>query len=130
MRNSALKLFRVSPDRQPINQTIVQALAANIYTNIETMINWYRAALTWSSPFVQQAKDAWFGVEPPAIEIPTLLIFGTADEALGVAGTNSTERYVHDLTLILLEGVSHWTQLDAPELVSQTITEWLDAKGV
>ena len=59
------------------------------------------------------------------IEVPTLMIWGEADTALGKELTYGTQRLVTDLTVRYLPGVSHWVQQEAPELVNEQIETWL-----
>ena len=80
------------------------------------MLNWYRA----------------LRVEPPStaalartIEVPTLLIWGEQDVALDLICLDGTGRYVRDLRLRRLPGVSHWVQQDAPALVNRLLEEFL-----
>lgn len=78
------------------------------------MLNWYRAAR-----FIEQ-KVAY-----PMVEVPTLLIWGEEDSALGKELTYGTDELVRDLTLRYLPGVSHWVQQEAPEQVNAILEEWL-----
>ena len=82
---------------------------------ITAMLNWYRAA------------GRHFGALGTAavIETPTLLIWGEEDTALGKETTVGTERYVKDLTVRYLPGVSHWVQQEAPEAVNEILATWL-----
>jgi pimeloyl-ACP methyl ester carboxylesterase len=64
------------------------------------------------------------------IEIPTLLLWGEEDRALGIETTYGTERHVADLTLRYLPGVSHWVQQEAPEAVNAMLEAWLEGKPV
>ncbi len=80
------------------------------------MINWYRAA----------ARHPDFMREPWArIEIPTLVIWGEADAALGLETLEGTEAHVADLQIKRLPGVSHWVQQEAPEAVNALLVDWL-----
>ena len=63
--------------------------------------------------------------EPGTVDVPTLMIWGLEDSALGKATTDGTDRYVRDLTLRYLPGVSHWVQQEAPEKVNAMIEAWL-----
>ncbi len=80
------------------------------------MLNWYRAAR------YQDRKE-----EYPQVEVPTLMIWGEEDSALGKELTLGTEKYAPDFTLRYLPGVSHWVQQEAPEQVNEILEEWLRA---
>lgn len=81
------------------------------------MLNWYRAAPN------SMRKQLKLGV--PVIQTPTLMIWGEDDTALGKETTYGTDRYVADLKLCYLPGVSHWVQQDAPERVNELMEAWL-----
>lgn len=82
------------------------------------MINWYRAALQIGG----RMRGPW-----PVIETPTLIVWGEADKALGVELLDGTDRYVRDLTIERLPGVSHWVQQEAPQKVNPILESWLRA---
>jgi pimeloyl-ACP methyl ester carboxylesterase len=85
------------------------------------MINWYRAA---GRSFREMSEPA------PPIEVPTLMVWGEEDGALGKELTFGTDRYVKDLTLRYLPRVSHWVQQEAPERVNEIWGAWLDGGDV
>ena len=58
-------------------------------------------------------------------DVPTLVVWGEEDVALDLICLDGTERYVRDLTLRRLPGVSHWVQQDAPEAVNGMLREFL-----
>lgn len=69
------------------------------------MLNWYRAA----GRDIDAATDL-----DAVIETPTLVVWGEDDIALGLSCLTGTERYVSDLRIELLPGVSHFSPEDAP----------------
>ncbi len=79
------------------------------------MLNWYRAIrLTTGTP------------DPAArITVPTLMIWGEDDVALDLATLDGTERYVAELSLHRLPGISHWVQQHAPDAVNRLLREYL-----
>lgn len=64
------------------------------------------------------------------IRVPTLMIWGEADTALGVELTEGYDGLVDDLTLLRLPGVSHWVQQEAPDAVNAALAKWLAEKGL
>lgn len=64
------------------------------------------------------------------IETPTLLIWGEEDIALCKETTYGTEKWVPNLTLRYLPGVSHWVQQEAPEAVNAMLDAFLTGKAV
>ena len=80
------------------------------------MLNWYRAA----------GRDALVARDLGApVDTPTLVIWGEEDVALGLPCLDGTERYVRDLRIERLPGISHWAQEDAPQEVNRLLGEFL-----
>jgi pimeloyl-ACP methyl ester carboxylesterase len=80
------------------------------------MLNWYRAIRRPGSRTLNLAQ---------VIDVPTLVVWGERDVALDPICLNGTERYVRDLTVKRLPGVSHWVQQDAPQVVNELLREFL-----
>jgi pimeloyl-ACP methyl ester carboxylesterase len=85
---------------------------------LTAMINWYRAAA--------RIRRQGERTPTPRITIPTLMLWGEEDVALGKETTYGTREYVSDLQLHYLPGVSHWVQQDAPERVNEELRRFLD----
>ena len=60
------------------------------------------------------------------IDVPTLMIWGECDRALGLELTEGYGPYVADLTLRRLPNVSHWVQQEAPDAVNAALGAWLE----
>jgi pimeloyl-ACP methyl ester carboxylesterase len=90
---------------------------------IRAMLAWYRAA-------ARGGMAAQLRLGLPKIEVPTLMIWGEADVALRKETTYGTHRYVDDLRLQYLPGVSHWVQQDAPERVNELLARFLAEPSV
>jgi pimeloyl-ACP methyl ester carboxylesterase len=85
---------------------------------LTAMLNWYRAAARGG--MVRQVKLGF-----PTIEVPTLMLWGERDAALGKETTYGTHRYVSDLRIHYIPGASHWVQQDAPERVNEELVRFL-----
>lgn len=83
------------------------------------MLNYYRAA------FRRWPTRAQMTRLERILDVPTLMIWGERDSALGKELTYGTERLVRDFTLHYLPDVSHWVQQEAPERVNALIEAWL-----
>ena len=79
------------------------------------MLNWYRAMRL---PSGVSRLDAM-------IEVPTLVIWGEDDVALDLICLDGTERYVRDLRIERLPGISHWVQQHAPDQVNALLRDFL-----
>ena len=60
------------------------------------------------------------------LEVPTLMIWGEKDTALGKELTYGTEAYVRDFQIKYIPDCSHWVQQEKPELVNQYMREFLN----
>jgi pimeloyl-ACP methyl ester carboxylesterase len=59
------------------------------------------------------------------LEVPTLMIWGEKDTALGKELSYGTEAYVKDFQIKYIANCSHWVQQEQPQLVNQYIREFL-----
>lgn len=84
---------------------------------MRAMVNWYRAAA--------RHRDRMKVGNGGRVEVPTLIVWGEEDSALGLETLDGTERFVPDLTIRRLPRVSHWVQQEAPEAVNAILEEWL-----
>ncbi len=82
------------------------------------MLAWYRAAARGG-----MAAQLSGGIA--TIDVPTLLLWGEEDVALGKETTYGTDRYVSDLQVQYLPGASHWVQQDAPDRVNERLAAFL-----
>ncbi|ODR82048.1 epoxide hydrolase [Haladaptatus sp. W1] len=86
-------------------------------------INYYRALFRQSVPtqlrsLVGGSNDSF------DVRVPTMLIWGTEDFALGNELTEGLDRWIPDLRIERLPGASHWVQNDRPERVSDLLVEF------
>lgn len=83
---------------------------------LEAMINWYRAA---GRQMLDSGGPSATSVQ--SIRVPTRIIWGANDKALGRSLIEPSARRVEDVEVDLVEGASHWVQRDAPGRVN----DWL-----
>ncbi len=81
-------------------------------------LNYYRAVARYPGELRK-------GLRP--ILAPTLLIWGERDRYLGIRLTEGLQRWVPNLRLARLPGVSHWAQNDNPEQVNRLMLDFLRA---
>ena len=91
---------------------------------LTAMINYYRAN---ASPRALSQSPVNPGTP---IQVPTLLLWGERDTALGKELTIGTERYVRDLTLRYLPDASHWVQQEASAHVNEMMGAFLEGRTV
>jgi len=85
------------------------------------MLNYYRAnALRLAGP----------ETTAPAIDTPTLLIWGEDDAYLSPVLAEGNGEFVRQLTVKRLAGVSHWVSQDAPAEVNRAIADWAQEQGL
>jgi pimeloyl-ACP methyl ester carboxylesterase len=114
----------IDKSRFPDEVLEVYRAAAREPGAIRAMLNYYRG-ITRGGGARRQQKLGF-----PIIEVPTLMLWGEVDVALGLELVNGTEKYVRDLTLRTLPNVSHWVQQEAPETVNRMLTSWLRGDDV
>ena len=84
---------------------------------LTAMINYYRA--NFKIPPDNLAKD-W-----EILDIPTLMIWGEEDTALGKELTYGTDDYVKNFQLKYIPDCSHWVQQEQPTLVNKYMRDFL-----
>lgn len=82
---------------------------------LTAMLNYYR------NIFQQKIFNVDWGI----LSVPTLMIWGENDTALGKELTYGTAAYLRDFQLKYIPNCSHWVQQEKPELVNQYIREYL-----
>lgn len=82
-------------------------------------LNYYRANLS--------RENAWAGLRiDDKVAVPTALLWGDQDPALGRAQAEGTSRYVSgSFRLEKLEGAGHWLQFERPDEVASSLTQVL-----
>jgi epoxide hydrolase 4 len=118
----AFRGMAVDKSRFPEEVTRVYQESASQPGALTAMLNYYRALLRNLSANRKRGT--------PPIKVPTLMLWGEVDAALGKELTYGTDRYVGDLTLRYLPNVSHWVQQEAPETVNQMLQAWLTGEPV
>lgn len=82
---------------------------------LTAMLNYYR------NIFQQRMISQDWSV----LEVPTLIIWGENDTALGKELTHGTEAYVKHLRIKYIPSCSHWVQQEQPQLVNRYMREFL-----
>ena len=85
------------------------------------MLNYYRANVP------RLTRDV---PDRTPIECPTLQLWGERDIYLSPLLASRNERFVTNLTVHRLPGMSHWIQQDAPEEVNRLISDWACEQGL
>jgi len=111
--------YDMAVDKSRFPDEVLQHYADNarIPGAMTAMVNYYRAAF--------RNRAAMEAGPWPVIETPTLIVWGEEDSALGLELLPGHERFVRDLTVERLPGVSHWVQQEAPEKVNAILKDWL-----
>lgn len=84
---------------------------------LKAMINYYRANF---NIFPHNSPQDW-GI----LDIPTLMIWGEEDAALGKELTYGTGSYVKNLQFKYIPNCSHWVQQEQPALINQYMRDFL-----
>ncbi|MBE9178752.1 alpha/beta hydrolase [Oculatella sp. LEGE 06141] len=86
---------------------------------LTAMLNYYR------NVFQQGLTRTDWGI----LQVPTLMIWGEDDTALGTELTYGTDAYVEDLRICYIPNCSHWVQQERPDLVNQYMRQFLAQAG-
>ncbi len=65
----------------------------------------------------------------PRIKAPTLLVWGSGDDAVPVAHARKMESLIPDAGLVLFEGAGHFAYLDEPDRFCRIAHHFLEATG-
>ncbi len=82
---------------------------------ITAMLNYYRNIF----------QQRLFNKNWSLLEVPTLMIWGEEDTALGKELTYGTQDYVRNLQIKFIPNSGHWVQQERPELVTEYMREFL-----
>jgi epoxide hydrolase 4 len=83
------------------------------------------AALNYYRVLVQQGSRGMFRGTGMRVTMPTLMIWGEQDTALGKELTYGTGRFVRDLRIHYIPNCSHWVQQERPDEVNAAIVGFL-----
>ena len=111
-----LLLSIVSPNDEAVKDLYAEAFGKSSFA---AMMAYYRN----NYPRPPYEEDASPVVKLP---MPVLQFHGLDDTALLAAGLDGTHQWIEkDYTLVTVPGAGHWVHHDAPELVSNTMKDWL-----
>lgn len=81
-------------------------------------VNWYRN-IDANAAHYAEYLDA-------PIEQPTLMIAADSDPVLPLSLTRGMDRWVSNLTTVVINDSGHWTQQEQPAAVTEALLDWLD----
>jgi pimeloyl-ACP methyl ester carboxylesterase len=84
-------------------------------------INYYRASVRGMLKGLPGG-----GVGEQHVDVPTLVLWGEEDRALGTDLLDGLDAWVPDLQVERLPDANHWVQLDAPDRVNAALLDFLD----
>lgn len=113
------KRMRFSPDALPDDSVHRYRQQASEPGALTAMLNYYRAAIRGGGAVRQRALGY------PAIDLPTLVIWGLLDQALAKQNLDGLENFATDLTIVRLEQSGHFVHQDDPQRVTGEILGWL-----
>jgi pimeloyl-ACP methyl ester carboxylesterase len=90
---------------------------------LSAMLGWYRAFSRWTWPRLLRPPA------PPSISVPSVILWGEQDTALGVELAEASARLLRNGRLIRFPGVSHWVQHEASDRVNAELLRRLGAAG-
>lgn len=113
---SVFKKQTINPDAFTEQDLDAMVTAAAQPGALTAMLNYYRNI---------SGENALLNREWGVLQVPTLMIWGENDAALGKALTYGTEALVEDFRIRYIPQCSHWVQQEQPELVNQYMQAFL-----
>lgn len=113
-------LFKVATRKEVFTPEILVPYVTQVRERGLPGLNYYRAA---ASSLLHRTK-------PPMIHVPTRIVWGLGDGALGpwFADPALYREVASDLDIVPIEGSGHWVQQEAPEEVNRALHEhWAKA---
>eukprot|EP00878_Enallax_costatus_P025057 GHUV01026778.1.p1 GENE.GHUV01026778.1~~GHUV01026778.1.p1 ORF type:complete len:334 (+),score=82.34 GHUV01026778.1:1021-2022(+) len=90
---------------------------------VTAMLSYYRALVRWST--ISDRNDPAWRALRSQLDMPTLVLHGQDDVALGEELLTGIEAAVPQSTVKLFKNCSHWIQQDYPQQVNEVMQEWL-----
>jgi pimeloyl-ACP methyl ester carboxylesterase len=114
------QMFSLGPNPEAVPKSVIDHFAKSIARpgRLTAALNYYRANLG-------SGGAAWERLANTGpINVPTTLLWGDEDPALGRRGAESTASYVQaDYRFEVLEGAGHWLQFERPAEVGRALTD-------
>ena len=112
-------MFSLGPNPDAVPRSVIDHFTRSLSRpgRLTAALNYYRANLVagggaWETP-----------IRIGPITMPTTLLWGDQDPALGRSAAEATAQHVEgEYTLEVLEGAGHWLQFERPAEVSRTLT--------
>lgn len=83
---------------------------------VESMLAWYRQAIRGSIPPREKIGR---------VSVPTLMLWGDNDTALDASMAQPSIEMCDDGELVMVPGISHWVQHEAPAVVNRELLKFL-----
>jgi pimeloyl-ACP methyl ester carboxylesterase len=110
--------FSIGPNPDAVPRNVVDHFTKSLARpgRLTAALNYYRANLSSSTGWAALANEL-------QITMPTQLLWGDQDHALGRRGAEATAAYAKgEYRLEVLEGAGHWLQFERPDEVSRSLT--------
>jgi epoxide hydrolase 4 len=106
--------------------TAEMALFRNAVGNADALnggMNWYRANI---ASFANSAPAPYWPKRGAPIRAPAMLIWGTADTTFVPAFLDGMPAIAPGIEIVRLDGVGHWTSMEAPGAVNAALSQLLE----
>ena len=113
------QMYSIGPNPEAVPKAVVDHFTRSLARpgRLTAALNYYRANLSSGGAAWGRLAD----IGP--ITMPTALLWGDQDPALGRLGAETTGSHVDgDYRLVVLEGAGHWLQFERPDDVSRALT--------
>jgi pimeloyl-ACP methyl ester carboxylesterase len=91
-------------------------------------LNWYRAARVGPPSGEAPSRGLSEARDVPVLSVPTLVIWGEQDRALGTGNLVGLEHHVTNLTVRRVPDGTHWVVHEQPEQINAWIREFMKSR--
>jgi pimeloyl-ACP methyl ester carboxylesterase len=109
----------LGPPGRALRQAIHDRIASDDYKNAGPM-----------RPILVKVVNENLSELLPQVDAPTLLVWGTEDDAVPVAHARAMERGIPDAGLVLFEGAGHFAYLDEPDRFCAIVRHFFEGPSV
>ena len=107
--------------KKGISDKDVDYYRMNAERNLEFMTNYYRANM------VGKKENEWT-LDSPKFDLPSLIITGADDKALGLSLFKDFNLILNDNKVEVVENCTHWITDDVPEITNELIHRFIKEK--
>lgn len=124
-RNHAFQLALQAFDPAKVTNPLLNEDELAVFVEAFTASG-FRGGVNWYRNFTRNWLDSDHIAD--LVPQPSLMIMAENDVVLPPSAADGMEKYVPDLSKVLIKGSGHWTQQEKPEETTAAIADWVRAR--